>query len=161
MFSSVWRAWDRVLNVGGWIAAFVIIFMTLAISYEVIMRSFFNNPTSWVVNFTEYAIPYVVFLSVPLILAKERHVKINTLVESLSPRAQSILNTVTSVVGALSCGLLFWYGLQVTLDAFTANEQLVRGVVVPKGLITWVIPFGSLFLTIQFLRRAWLYAKKR
>ena len=100
------------------------------------------------------------FLSVPLILARERHVKLDFLVNSLSPRGQRILNTTTSLVGTLACGLLFWYGLQVTLHDFETNSLLWRAVIVPKGLISMAIPVGSFFLTIQFLRRTWLYATK-
>ena len=132
----------------------------VSVNYEVVMRYFLNSPTAWVVNFTEYSMLYLVFLSVPLVLARERHVKLDFLLNSLSPKVQRTLNTVTSLVGAISCAVLFWYSLQITSRALELNSVIVAAILTPKWIILAIMPVGSFFLTVQFLRRAWFYATK-
>ena len=160
MVSRFSRAWDWSLNGGGWLAGIGIIFIMVSVNYEVVMRYFLNSPTAWVVNFTEYSMLYLVFLSVPLVLARERHVKLDFLLNSLSPKVQRTLNTVTSLVGAISCAVLFWYSLQITSRALELNSVIVAAILTPKWIILAIMPVGSFFLTVQFLRRAWFYATK-
>ena len=154
------RVWDWLISSGGWAAAGGIVLVMLIVNYEVAMRYFFKSPTVWVVNLSEYSILYLVFLSVPLVLARERHVKLDFLLNSLSPKVQRILNTTTSLIGAASCAVLFWYSLQITLHAFEVNSVLITGMITPKWLILMAMPLGSFFLTAQFFRRAWLHAAK-
>ena len=49
-------------------AGVLLFFMALAISYEVTMRYFFNEPTVWVMDFSEYALIYSTFMAAPWLL---------------------------------------------------------------------------------------------
>ncbi|MBI4186074.1 MAG: TRAP transporter small permease [Chloroflexi bacterium] len=148
------------LGAGGWLAGIGIVLVAAVVVYEVVMRYALVRPTTWVVNFTEYSLIYLVFLSVPLVLAKDKHVKLDFLLNSLSPEVQRIANTVTSLVAAVSCAVLFWYGLRITLRALEIHEVLITAIITPKWIVLMPIPLGSFFLVIQFLRRAWSYATK-
>jgi TRAP-type C4-dicarboxylate transport system permease small subunit len=59
------------------------------------------------------------------------------------------------VVGGLTCALLVYLGLVHSWDCITHQVTDVRAVTVPKTAVFFVIPLGSLLLTIQFLRMAW------
>ena len=144
-----------------WAAAIVILFVLLTVNFEVIMRYVVGHSTIWVVNTTEFALLFIVFLSAPYILLLERHVKIEFAVHALSPGGQRILNTATSLVGALACGVLFWYSVAVLWQAYERETLFEAVMIVRKYWIIWVIPVGSLFLTVQFLRRAWSYATRQ
>lgn len=124
------------------------------------MRYLLNSPTAWVVTLTEYSMLYLLFLSTALVLQRERHVRMDLLLNSLRPRVRRILNTITSLVGAVVCAILFWYSLQLTMEAYQAKFFLETAIITPKWLVLMPMPLGSFFLTIQFLRRAWLIATK-
>ena len=136
-------------------AGAVLVLLALSINFEVVMRYFLGSPTSWVVDFSQYALVYITFLAAAWVLAREGHVRIELLVNRLSPKVQRLLKFSTSVVGAVLCGLFFWYSLQITLEAINTKELFVEATVVPKWPILIVLPIGSIVITLEFLRKAW------
>ena len=155
------RLFERVLITLACVAAGIVVYTVVTIDYEVVMRYFFRRPTTWVIDFTEYALLYIVFLASAWVLREEGHVNINILLIVLSPKVQRLLNTITSVVAAVACCLLFWFSLSVTWDAFVRGEVLWKSTIVPKWPIYIIMPIGSLLLTVQFLIRAWRHATAR
>ena len=143
------------------LAGAIIVYLTLSIDFEVFMRYVQHSPTSWVVDFSEYALVFLTFLGGAWVLANEGHIKVEILVDRLPPGVHQKVNIVTSILGAVAFGLLFWYSLVLTLDAFAAKAVFIRPVVVPIGPMYSVIPIGSLFVALQFVRRGWLYATGR
>lgn len=155
------RLFERVLGALACVAAGIVVYTVLTIDYEVVMRYFFRRPTTWVIDFTEYALLYMVFLASAWVLRQEGHVNINILLVVLSPRVQRLLNAVTSVIASAACCLLFWFSLWVTWDAFGRGEVLWKSTIVPKWSVYIIMPIGSLLLTVQFSIRAWRYATAR
>ena len=151
------RLFDRILISLACVAAASIVYTALSIDFEVVMRYFFNRPIAGVVDFSEYGLLYILFLTAAWVLARERHVKVDLLLSALSSRVQRVLNTTTSLVGALACAIFCCFGLWLTWEAFEAGALLWKATLIPKWPIYMIIPFGSLLLTLQFLRRAWLY----
>jgi len=155
------RFFDRVLFILASVAAAILVFATVSVDFEVVMRYVFNRPTKWVVDFTEYALVFILFLSTAWVLSEEGHVKIDLLLITFSPKTQRVVNIVTSLVGAVACAIFFGYALWMTLGIFQAGTLMWRATIVPKGPIWIIMPIGSFFLTLQFLRRAWFYARER
>ena len=69
-------------------AAVVLIFMTISVNYEIIMRYFLNNPTLWVNRASCFSLIYITFLGGAWVLAKEGHVRIEVLLDALPLKAQ-------------------------------------------------------------------------
>ena len=155
------RLLDRMLVVTVVVAGGLVVYLAVTLDFEIVMRYFFNRPTTWVIDFSEYALLYITFLGAAWVLSKEGHVKIDLLLNALSPRNQQVLNTITSLLGAGACAVFLWLSLWVSWEAFEAGHIFWRATIIPKWPILIVMPIGSLFLTIQFLRRAWLYARGR
>ena len=153
------RIFDRMLAALAVVAAVITLYLVLSVDFEVIMRYVFNRPTRWVVDFTEYALVYILFLAMAWALSREGHVKVDILLSMLPARKQRMLNIITSVAGAVGCAVFFWVTMWMTLDAFREGILLLRATIVPRGPIWMVMPIGSFFLTIQFVRRAWVFAR--
>ena len=153
------RVFDRVLTSLAAVAAGIIVYMAVSVDFEVIMRYAFNRPTTWVVDFAEYALFFILFLAAAWVLSKEGHVKIDILFGLLSPRKLRVLNTITSLVGAAVCAIYFWYSVWVVCEVFAAGEILWKSIIVPKWSVWIVMPVGTFLLTVEFVRRAWLYAR--
>ncbi len=154
--------WFDYLVVGmAYAAGGVLIYLAASVNYEVAMRYLFNRPTLWVGDFAGYAVIYLTFLATPWVLAREAHIKIELLVSRLPSKGQCVLGAVTSVAGAVVCGIFFWYSLEVFLYVFEAKMWFALG---GFWILQWpvmvVLPVGSLVVTLQFLKRAWLYARK-
>lgn len=155
------RLFDRVLISLAWVAAAIVVYLAVSVDFEVVMRYFFNRPTSWTVDFAEYALIYILFLSAAWVLSREGHVKIDFLLRALSTRVQRVVNIITSLVGAGACGVFFWFSLRATWEAFLAGDLIFRATVVPKWPIFMIMPIGSLLLTLQFLRSAWRCVREK
>ena len=151
------RLFDRILLALACVAAAIVIYTGLSVDYEVIMRYFFNEPTLWVVAFAENAMIFILFLCTAWVLSHEDHVKVDLLVSALSTKKQHLLNTITSVIGTLSCAIFFLLSVWLTWEAYVGGDLLWKAIITPKWPILAVMPFGSLMLTIQFGRRAWRY----
>ena len=158
--SKLNRLLDVLVVCLAWIAGGFVLLMWLSINYEVVMRYFLLSPTSWVTDFTLYFILYITFLGTAWVLAKDGHVKIELLLNVMPLNAQRGFNTVTSVVGAFVCGVLFWYSLKLTVNSFQTEALFVQSVILPRWPVYAVIPLGFFLLIIQFLRRGWHYARE-
>ena len=125
----------------------------LCVSADVILRSVLNRPITWVNEGTEYSLLYITFLGAAWLLKKEGHVRVDIVLNRLEPRTRGILNVVTSVILAVVCFLLVWYGTQSTLDNFQRGILSVRYYELPKFAFLAVIPLGSLLLFIESLKK--------
>lgn len=152
--AALGRGVDRLLDAMTYVAAGLLLVMCASVIFEIFMRYLLNRPTRWVVEFSEYMLLYMAFLAGAWVLRSEGHVKIDLLVEVLPPNVQTVLHRTTSWVGALVCGLFFWFSATFTWETFETGEVLFRAVHVPKWIVLLVIPIGLLPLTLQFIRRA-------
>ena len=122
-------------------------------SYEVVMRYFFNKPTNWAVDFSEYILLFSTFLAAGWLLRKEEHIRLNLVVDILSKRTRSMINVFQSLLGTIACSLLLWSGLEATLDAIAKRTMIARALSFPKYIVLWIIPFGFLMLLIYFVKQ--------
>jgi TRAP-type C4-dicarboxylate transport system permease small subunit len=129
--------------------------LTLAVVYEVVARYFFNRPTIWAVDFTEYALLYVTFLGAAWALRRGAHIRIEILTERLGPRPQLVLAVLVSVLGAGVSMVLMWQGAEVTWEAYSKGQAMLKAWRVPRWVLILPIAAGSLLLSLEFLRRAW------
>ena len=125
----------------------------LAVSTDVIMRYWLARPSLWVGEVAEVALLYITFLAAAWVLRKERHTSMDIVLTRLNPRNQAILNTITSIISALICLLLTWYGARATWSHFQLGLRTASIMELPMGPILVIIPVGSFMLFIQFLRR--------
>ena len=145
---------DAILNLGGVLTALIIIFIMIAVVYEVVMRYFLDRPTLWVLEVVEWCLVWMTFLCAAWVLKEEGHVKMDILVTRLNPRAQALLGVITSIISALVCLTFVWYGTQVVWDHFARGVVEAKMLRAPKAPLIVVIPAGFFLLFIQFLRRS-------
>ncbi len=139
------------------LAGLLIIFLMLTVTYEVVVRYFLGQSLIWTVEITGYILLYVTFLSAAWLLGREEHVKMDLVLNRLSPKAQAILNTITSVIGAIICLIIVWFGIKVTWQFYQLGYLATSELRPPQFLIILIIPVGSFLLFIQFLRRSYGY----
>lgn len=147
-------AYDRLINAMAVAGASVLVLMAFWISYEALMRRFLNAPTVWVNDLSEYSLLWVTFLGAPWLVREGGHVQIDILLVRLSPRQRALLGVVGAAVAAVASAVLLWQGIDATLDAFRRGQSMARTWAVPRWLVWSIIPVGSFFLLIEWLRAA-------
>lgn len=145
---------DGAITACGLLAALIVAALAGCVALEVVMRYFFNAPTRWVIEFSEYALLWLAFLASAWILRAEGHVRVEMLTEVLPPRWQQRLHSITSWVGAAVCAVLCWVTTAYVLRIRETGEILFKAVPVEKWVIMAVMPPGLALLAIQFVRRA-------
>ena len=139
------------------VACVMLAFAWLSVCFEVTMRYWFGRPQIWVVESVSYSLLFMTFLSTGWVLHKEGHVKMDWLLNRLSSRHQSLLNTITSIVAAVVWLAITWYTAQLTWVTHLSGAHVVSALNPPKAPILAIIPVGSFLLFIQLLRQAYGY----
>jgi C4-dicarboxylate transporter DctQ subunit len=144
---------DRFLVVMAVLAGILLIFSLLSINMEVASRYFLGRPMGWVTEISEYSLLYITFLAAAWVLKREGHVRMDIVLNYLSPRTQIMLDVFTSVISAIVCFILSWFGIKVTYELFQTAYFTPTVLELPKFIIVAIIFIGSILLLIQFLRR--------
>lgn len=154
-WESLARKWEALLTSLGHLVALLTAVMTLAVAYEVVARYFFRRPTTWAVDFTEYALLYVTFLGAAWVLRDGAHIRVEFIVERFGPKPRLALSAIISLVAAGVVAVLMWKGVEVTWEAYVKGQAMLNPWRVPRWLLMLPIALGSLLLMIEFLRQAW------
>lgn len=152
---------DSALNVLYLLASFILALLTLTIITEIFMRTFWGNQITGTVEITGYVLVYITFLGAAWLLRDDGHVKMDLILSILKPEIQVILNIITSILGAIVCFIITWYGAKATWYSYQTNYMAVSELEVPIFIIIFIIPVGSFLLFIQFLRRVSHYLRER
>ena len=157
---TVTSLFDGLINVLAFCGGAVTVGITFLVGVDVVMRYTLNSPLENVFEITEHSLVFMTFLVAPWVLRHEQHVKMEGVLSHFSPKTQAFINTMTSLLGALICLVLFWYGLQGTWDYYTRGLWFPGGMRIPQYPILSVIVVAYLLLFMQFLRRSHGYLIK-
>ena len=146
------KGFDKMLTVTAYLSGIIIIVLMLSMSYEVVMRYFFKEPTKWAVDFAGYMQYACVLLGSAWVLKISSHTRIDVLINRLRPRLQTLLNMITSLISLLACSIFCWKGFEATWSAYQRGDFLYREVEVPLSILYVFIPFAFFLLCIQFGR---------
>lgn len=144
---------DRFLDFSGHLAAVLYATGCLIVTFEVVMRYLLNRPQVWVVESAEYILLAATFLAAAWVLRSEGHIAVDLVPNALKPRARAMLNITTSIIGAVGCFTVFYFGVQQTVYHFQQGIETPTVLLLPKYPFLAVITAGFFLLFIQFVRR--------
>ena len=146
---KVVTGFNRVLDVLFMLSTAVLALISVTILIEVVTRTFFERPIAGTTEITGYCLASVTFLGTAWLLKDGGHVKMDLILSRLKPGAQSILNSATSAVGAITCGIVTWYAARATLYSLITNELITtQTLLILPPIISPNIISESYFLTI-------------
>lgn len=151
---------DRILDLLAILAGVLIVFTMFSVGIDVLMRYLLNRPVLWAFDVTEISLLWITFLGTAWLLRRDGHVSMDILLVYLKPRASALIGFVTSILIAMICFILFWYGTQVTWEQFQLGILQSNVIENPTAIEFVVIPVGFLALFLQSLRRTYSYLKK-
>ena len=137
------------------LAGVILIFICAAVCYTIGMRFLFTKTTIWIMQTTEYALLWIVFLATTWLLREGGHITTDIIYAHLNEKTKHTLDCIMFLIGGLASAMMFCFGVLYTYDSILNKVTDVRAVTVPKSAIFIIIPIGSILLTIQFFRMAW------
>lgn len=149
------KAYDRLLDGLMALACTLLAGAMLLVCLDVFMRYVFSTPILWAMDVCEFILVGIVSLGMAWLLKAEAHVRMDFLVERLSPRKQSLMLAMNAVVGAVTLGIILRYGVVEIADLWQRTYAVETGVLrVPKVTLLIPIAIGLFLFFIQFIRQA-------
>ena len=126
--------------------------IVFAYIFEVVMRYFFNSPTSWVNDSIGWMLSAMIMLAMPEVTRVNGHIVISFFIEKLPLAGQLQWGRFVSLVGFVMCWVVTWICWQETGRQYTQQIMTLWNHPIPKWWISGLIPFGFGLSGLQMLR---------
>ena len=149
MVNRALAAIDATSTGAGWLAGWLIVPMTLAVTYEVVARYAFNAPTRWVYDLTYMLYGTQFMLAAAYTLLRGGHIRTDVLYSRWSAKTRATIDGVSYVMFFFP-GLLFvlYAGTVEAWHAWQIGERAGRWALSPFKA---VIPLTAALLILQGL----------
>ena len=153
LLTKAGKAFDRLLDFFAVLAGIVAAFITVAVCAGIVTRFMFNRPMAWVIEISEYSLLYIAFLSAAWVMKNNKHVSVDLVYNSFSPKNKVISDLFTSILGGLVFLIVTYFGFKVTRNQYITKYFTPTFLEAPKFIVTLIIPVGSFLLLIQIIRK--------
>jgi TRAP-type C4-dicarboxylate transport system permease small subunit len=148
------RVYDAVVDGLAAIAGLLLVLCIVGIVLDVTGRYFWNTPLPWVFELTEYALLYIPCLGMAWLARDGGHVAVDIVTANLRPSTRLLLGALVSLVTAVVCALIAYWGLMTTWDSFERGITIDKYLRIPRWAILGVIPLGFALTAVEFARIA-------
>lgn len=130
----------------------LLVFMTALITVQVILRSVFNKPLSWMEEAVTYALVWLTFIGASFGVKQLRHVTIVTFVSKLDSPHQDLFRILADIITLWLLGTLAFYAYQIIPIEGSATSVALP-IDLPRSLFFSV----ALFVTAILMSITMLY----
>jgi len=146
-------AWlDRLTNILAILAGVYLVWIFLAIVFQVVARSVFLYGSSHIFTFIEYGLLYITMAGAPWLVREKGHVYIEILTAAVSEQVRPLLSRAVVGLVILICVIITYYGIEVTIRAFVRDEMDMRSLDMPRWMLMISMPICFGLMSLQFLR---------
>ncbi|UTW14173.1 TRAP transporter small permease [Marinobacterium rhizophilum] len=150
---SVHRLYHGLYSGCGLLAALMFALMALLVCADIALRNMTSFSLSWTVEASEYLLMTATMLAAPWLLYCGDHIRIDLALQLMTPRWRTLFERGLSLLGAIICGVLSWYSLEVTLDTARQGGLVFKVLVFPQWWLNLPMIAGFVLLTVEFVRR--------
>lgn len=144
------RLKNRIQTLNRWISSLGAVFLIplmLVTAADVVWRNLFNRPIMGVVESSGYLLAVFILLGLGYTEQVKAHVRVAIMTSRLSPRAQLILNIMTTLISLFIFSILAWQGLVVGIQERTVSD-LLR---IPQYPFRLLVAVGAFFVCLELL----------
>jgi C4-dicarboxylate transporter DctQ subunit len=125
--------------------------LAVVVIWGVVLTYVFKSSDIFSVEMSEYLLVFICFVSIPYILREGRHVRVDALVELLSPKSRWRVELIASILAMGFCVLVVWKAAGVTLLNYQRGFRSASLVSLPLWIPYLIITLGFLILTLQYI----------
>lgn len=144
---------DKISQNSALLSGFMVGAMMLIICYEIFARYFFNRPTTFAYDVTEYLIVYATFMAAPWLLKTRVHVRVTIATQYFSRNIQNAFEMVASIIGLGVCVVMCVEGAIDVWELIRDNVWVMRPFTIPKFITRLPIPYGCFLLSFYFIEQ--------
>jgi len=147
------KAYGRILEGCGLIAAALVLAMTALIVADVVLRNRFNTTIPASVELTEYALFYATTFAAPWLLRRGQHIRIDVVIARVPAMAGWIMEIACDVIGLTLSLLMSWFGIAMVLRSASGPTLIVKNLIFPEWYVLWPLPLMFMLLSVEFVIR--------
>lgn len=139
--TSVKNLIDKIVE---WFCISIMGIMTLLVTWQVITRYFFNNPSVITEQLAQYLFVWLVMYGAAYVFGKRDHMAIVFLVDKMPPGLKKIVSMIQEIVIAVfALGVMVYGGYKTTIRQMAQMDAALK---VPMGVIYSAVAIGGLFI---------------
>ena len=154
------KVFDRINLIMVVISAVFLLGLTFIVVADITLRYLFLRPLGWVKEISEYILVVLGFLVAAWILKDDGHVKMDLVLTKVSPRAQTVMNIITSGISTIVVFVITWFSVRVIVQFYQTKLVTPSVLEPPKWILIVPIFVGCLLLIVQFIRRTYAFVRK-
>lgn len=147
-FRGRWKEGNKIIT---YLGGFIVLGSGLLVSYNVVMRYFFNNPLIWISDIVPHLQLHVTFLAACWVMINDGHIRMDLVLTRLPAKPQNFVRGIGSILAAAYC-FLFTYSIGIPCWQKILEGTIYVGAL---SLLQWpiliVMPFGSFLLGIELI----------
>jgi TRAP-type mannitol/chloroaromatic compound transport system permease small subunit len=141
---------DSISEWSGRIFVWLVIPLTIVVTFEVVSRRFFNSPHIWATEVTDYIYGPHFMMVAAYTLLYQAHVRIDVIYQRFSPRTRGILDLITYSIFFYPFILIVLYqGVIYAQTSWAMGETSESAALRIVPLIKTTIPITALLLVLQ------------
>lgn len=144
---------DGINTTIGKIASFLIFPIIVIIMIEVVSRYFFNAPTTWVNEITQYLMVAVAMLGGGYCYAADDHVRVDILYHRFSKKGKAAVEVITFFVVLSAVIALVGWGGDLCYDALIHWKRSSTILELPLFPSMVLVPIGAFLIGLQSFAR--------
>jgi C4-dicarboxylate transporter DctQ subunit len=125
--------------------------LAVVVIWGVVLTYVFKSSDIFSVEMSEYLLVFICFISIPYILREGRHVRVDALVQLLSPKSRWRVELIASILAMGFCVLVVWKAAGVTLLNYQRGFRSASLVSLPLWIPYLIITLGFLILSLQYI----------
>jgi TRAP-type C4-dicarboxylate transport system permease small subunit len=146
------RALEQALSVvEQWLLTIALGTLLLLAFLQVVLREFFSAGLIWADIVNRHLVLWIGFLGGAVATKEERHLSIDFVRRTLSPRILNIVQIITELFAMLVCGLLTQSSLAFLIEEKSSHSMLISGI--PLWYAETIIPAGFALIGVHMLIR--------
>lgn len=124
MLLKLERGFDKFADAIGYFTAFVLVLMILNVTYDVVMRYFFNTGSIAMQEMEWHLFSVVILLGISYTLKEDGHVRVDLIYDRLTEKKKAKINMVGVALFILPVALLIGVeSIPYVLESLASNEQ--------------------------------------
>jgi TRAP-type C4-dicarboxylate transport system permease small subunit len=148
MFQTVDRITSRVVDGFGVAGGVVLCFMMFITFFESLAR-YSGRPTTWTMEFTEYALVYLVCLAASYAEKWGDHIRVDFFINLLPGKIKNYVEIFNTFCIILLSITLTYYGVRLSLRSYHFNVLSPTPLRVPLFLVQSILPVGMAMMSVK------------
>ena len=141
LFDKIKNVVDKTVEI---LCVLMLAVMTVLVTYQVITRYVFNNPSTFSETLAQYLFVWLVMFGSALVFGSKDHLEISTIKEKLGPKSRVVVETVINIFLLVFSIVVCVFGGYLGMSRQIATMDAALGI--PTGIIYSSIPICGVIM---------------